>query len=246
MISVGSNPTKRIFTKQYIIMGQKVNPLGFRVGVNNLWHTESQCYGKNFINSRRLYKKILPTRNNLNKLFESKMLIKGEMKSKIKDNKWQYNVEYAPLMLKNDFFSQISKKTLFTLSHIELQNYNATFWYQNGALLCEFIKFSLKKGFPFRKIVTIVNTMFSNKKHYNIVLKTVCGTQLFEFTGLKIKYVGRFGGSRSRMSSNLVFRTGAVPLQKLETYIEFYETPLYTKQGVCNLQVWMAYKASRK
>ncbi|GAA2574986.1 hypothetical protein GCM10010210_57320 [Pseudonocardia hydrocarbonoxydans] len=39
------------------------------------------------------------------------------------------------------------------------------------------------------------------------------------------------------MSSSIVFRLGAVSLQKLETYIEFFETPLYTKQGICNLQV---------
>nr|YP_010925368.1 ribosomal protein S3 [Neoporphyra dentata]WKD83574.1 ribosomal protein S3 [Neoporphyra dentata] len=225
-------------------MGQKVNPRGFRVGVNNLWCTESQCYGKNFTSAKKLHKKILLTTNYLNKLLESKMFIKGYISSRIKDNKWHYSIAYVPLIPENDVSIQITKKSLFALFNIELQNYNERLWYQNGSLLCEFIKFVLQKGLPFRKIVTIIKMMFLNKKNYSLVLKTACGTQLFEFTGLKIKYAGRFGSSRSRMSNNVIFRTGSVSLQKLGTYIEFYEMPLYTKQGVCNLQVWMAYKIS--
>nr|YP_009040938.1 ribosomal protein S3 [Pyropia kanakaensis]AIB08158.1 ribosomal protein S3 [Pyropia kanakaensis]AIB08216.1 ribosomal protein S3 [Pyropia kanakaensis] len=223
-------------------MGQKVNPRGFRIGINSLWHTESQCYGKSFINSKRLYKKILPTTNFLTKLLESKMCIRGEIQSKIKDNKWQHRVQYVSLLSQNSLDIQVGEKIAPSVFSIELLKYNTTFWYRNGSLICEFIKFSLKKGIAFRKIVTAIKMFFLNKKKYNLVLKTVCGQQLFEFMGIKIKYVGRFGGSRSRMSNSVVFRTGAVPLQKLNTYIEFYETPLYTKQGVCNLKVWVAYK----
>lgn len=245
MISVGSSPTKRISVKYYIIMGQKVNPKGFRIGVNNLWAVESQCYGKNFTNTKNLYKKSLFTENYLRKLFVSNEFIKGDTNLKIWDNMWQYDIEYAPLISKNNSSIQAFKKPLFHLSNIELQNYNATLWYQNGSLLCEFIKCSLKKGLPFRKIVTMIKVLFSSEKSYNIVLKTVCGTQLYEFTGLKIEYAGRFGGSRSRMANKISFRIGAVSLQKLETHVEFYEVPLYTKQGICNLQVWMAYKIIR-
>lgn len=218
-------------------MGQKVNPRGFRIGINNLWRTESQCYGKNFSNPKRIYKKVLTTTNYLNHYLESETLIKGEIILKISDNRWQYNVQYAPLLPKKAFSTHMSK-----IFDIELKKYNTTLWYQNGLILCEFIKLSLKKGLAFRKIVNILKTLVSNKEHQKIVLKTSSGIQFFEFTGIKIKYAGRFGGSRSRMSNSIVFRLGAVSLQKLETHIEFYETPLFTKQGVCNLQVWMAYK----
>nr|YP_009159741.1 ribosomal protein S3 [Pyropia nitida]AKQ53247.1 ribosomal protein S3 [Pyropia nitida] len=223
-------------------MGQKVNPIAFRIGINNLWRTESQCYGKSFINSKRLYKKVLPTTNYLNQLFKSKMFIRGEIQSKIKDNKWQYSVQYVPLLSQNSLDIQVDKKVLPSMFNIELLQYNTTLWYRNGALICELINLSLKKGIAFRKIVNTIKMLFLNKNKHKLVLKTVSGQQLFEFIGIKIKYVGRFGGSRSRMSNNIVFRTGAVPLQKLNTHIEFYEIPLYTKQGVCNLQVWMAYK----
>lgn len=223
-------------------MGQKVNPKGFRIGLSNLWHTESQCYGKNFINQKKIYKQVLSTTNHLNLHLESEKLIKGDIYSKINDNRWQYNVQYVPLLPKKDPCIPQSKKLTSKIFSIEVQKYNATFWYQNGALLGEFIKFSLKRGLAFRKIVSIVKTLLFNTKKHKIVLKTVSGIQLYEFTGTKIKYAGRFGGSRSRMSSSIVFRLGAVSLQKLNTHIEFYETPLYTKQGICNLQVWMAYK----
>nr|AMN87293.1 ribosomal protein S3 [Pyropia endiviifolia] len=223
-------------------MGQKVNPIGFRIGINNLWRMESQCYGKSFINPKRLYKKLLPTTNNLNKLLESKMFLLGEIQSKIKDNKWQYSVQYVPLTSQNSLDIQACKKIVPSIFSIDLLQYNTTVWYRNGALVCEFIKLLLKKGIAFRKIVNTIKITFLNNSKFKLVLKTVRGQQLFEFIGIKIKYVGRFGGSRSRMSNSIAFRTGAVPLQKLNTYIEFHETPLYTKQGICNLQVWMAYK----
>nr|QKZ95168.1 ribosomal protein S3 [Pyropia pulchra] len=221
---------------------KKVNPIGFRTGVNGLWRTESQCYGKNFTNPKRLYKKILPSTNNMHTLLESKFFLKGETQSKIKDNKWQYYMQYVPLLPQNSLDIQVDNFLSSSMSSIEIKTYNATFWYQNGALICAFIKCALKKGIAFRKIVSTMKMLFSNKNKHKVVLKTVCGIQAFEFTGIKIKYVGRFGGSRSRMSNSIVFRIGAVSLQKLNTYIEFYESPLYTKQGVCNLQVWMAYK----
>lgn len=225
-------------------MGQKVNPRGFRIGVNNLWRIESQCYGKTFTNPRRLYKKMLPNANYLSKMFESKMFIKGEMFSIIKDNNCNYNIAYVSLIQNNEVPIQILKLSSSNLFNTKLQNYNAGLWYKNGSLLCAFLRENLKKGLPFRKIVTIIKTLFFNKKNYNVVLKAVCGTQFFEFTGLKIQYAGRFGSSRSRMSNKIVFRTGSVSLQKLGTYIEFYEMPLHTKQGVCNLRVWMAYRTS--
>ena len=127
LISVGLKPTKRIFTKQYIIMGQKVNPRGFRIGINNLWRMESQCYGKNFTNTRKLYKKTLPSTNYLNKLFESKMLTKGEVYSRILDNKWYCNVSYAPLVFVNDVSIQFPQKSLSVLLNIEVQNYKKKF-----------------------------------------------------------------------------------------------------------------------
>nr|YP_009040908.1 ribosomal protein S3 [Neopyropia fucicola]AIB08128.1 ribosomal protein S3 [Neopyropia fucicola] len=218
-------------------MGQKVNPRGFRIGVNDIWNIESQCYGKGFKNQKKIYIKALPVINCLNNHFESKAFIKGNVQSKINDNRWEYNVQYVPSLAKQD-----CSVLTFEISDIELKKYNATFWYQNGALLCGFIKSALKKGLAFRKIINIIKMLFFNKKKHQIVLKTASGIQFYEFTGIKIKYAGRFGGSRSRMSSSIVFRLGAVSLQKLETYIEFFETPLYTKQGSCNLQVWMAYK----
>lgn len=227
-------------------MGQKVNPTGFRTGINNLWHTEGQCYGKDFRNSKILYRKLLPTTNYLNQLFESKKLIKGKIRSKIKDNKCYYNIDCFSLVPKNDSFIQIAPKFIFSSLDTEVQNYNMMSWYQNGSLLCEFIKTSLAKGLPFRKIVITLKTMFLSKKKHNTVLKTVCGTQFFEFTGLKIKYAGRFGGSRSRMANSIVFKIGSVSLQQLETYIEFHEMPLHTKQGVCSIQVWMSYRISKK
>nr|YP_006280889.1 ribosomal protein S3 [Neopyropia yezoensis]AFH57692.1 ribosomal protein S3 [Neopyropia yezoensis]QGA30567.1 ribosomal protein S3 [Neopyropia yezoensis] len=218
-------------------MGQKVNPRGFRIGVNDLWNTESQCYGKGFKNQKQIYKKVLPATNFLNKHFESKTFIKGNTLSKINDNRWEYNVQYVPLLAKSDCLVPT-----FKMFDLDVKKYNATFWHQNGALLCGFIKSGLKKGLAFRKIINTIKILFFNKKKHKIVLKTARGIQFYEFTGIKIRYAGRFGGSRSRMSSSIVFRLGAVSLQKLETYIEFFETPLYTKQGICNLQVWMAYK----
>nr|BED43664.1 ribosomal protein S3 [Pyropia sp. Myanmar_A]BED43688.1 ribosomal protein S3 [Pyropia sp. Myanmar_B]BED43712.1 ribosomal protein S3 [Pyropia sp. Myanmar_C] len=223
-------------------MGQKINPQGFRVGVNNLWFAENQCYGKSFKNPKNLYKKSIFATNYLNQHFESKTLAKSKPQLKIIDNKWQCNLQYTSLLPKNDFDPQILKKLISKFLIIKLQSYNTPFWYQNGALLCEFITYCLKKGFAFRKAINFLKFLFIDKKNHKIVLKTVSGIQLFEFTGLKIKYTGRFGGSRNRMSSSTTFRMGAVPLQKLETHIEFNEILLYTKQGICNLQVWMAYK----
>nr|YP_009132711.1 ribosomal protein S3 [Bangia fuscopurpurea]AKA66476.1 ribosomal protein S3 [Bangia fuscopurpurea] len=225
-------------------MGQKVNPRGFRIGLNDIWRGENQSYGKSFKNIKRLYKEIKNTSNFLNQYFESKNLVQGESKLKIEDNHWKYDLQYVPMFPKTiiDTYS-VSKKTarIFSLD-ARIRSYNATFWYQNGRLLCEFIKISLKKGTAFRKITNIIDRLFAEKRSHQIVLKAVSGNKNLKFTGLKIRYAGRFGGNRSRMANSLVHRIGAISLQKVETYVEFYESPLYTKQGICNLQIWMAYK----
>ena len=225
-------------------MGQKVNPKGFRIGLNDTWRDENQSYGKSFKNVKRLHKEINNTSNFLNQYFKSKNLVQGESKSKIANDHWKYDLQYVPMFPKTIIdTSSVSKKAAHILGlNIKIRSYNATFWYQNGKLLCEFIKISLKKGMAFRRIMDTIDRLFTKKKSHQIVLKALSGNKNLKFTGLKIRYAGRFGGNRSRMASNLVYRIGAVSLQKVETYVEFHESPLYTKQGICNLQIWMAYK----
>lgn len=225
-------------------MGQKVNPRGFRIGVNNLWSNENQCYGKSFKNSKRLANELYQISNFLDYHFEKTSLIKGQTETKISYNIWKYDVPYVfsfPQI--NPPIDNLSIKIAKRFGiNTEIKKFNTIFWYQSGALVCEFIKTALLKGLPFRKITNIIQALLKKKQKHQIVLKTLAGTKTFEFTGLKIRYAGRFGGSRSRMANNVVYRLGAVSLQKLETHIEFFETPLYTKQGICNLQVWMSYK----
>nr|YP_009048895.1 ribosomal protein S3 [Wildemania schizophylla]AID57264.1 ribosomal protein S3 [Wildemania schizophylla] len=225
-------------------MGQKVNPRGFRVGVNELWANESQCYGKNFKNPRQLEKKFKQTSTFLNQYFERKELIKGQTQSKFLCNKLTCMVQYVPFSPQIDPSLKNASKKLSILceTNVKIKKFNSTFWYQNGLLVCAFVTAALKKGLPLRKIINIIQVLLDQNKKHQIVLKTCVGTKTFEFMGLKLRYAGRFGGSRSRMANSIVYRLGTVSLQKLETHIEFFEKALYTKQGLCNLQVWMSYK----
>ena len=225
-------------------MGQKVNPKGFRIGLSNLWHDEGQCYGKSFKNPKNLLKETRNIFTFLNQYFESKKLVRGQVEQKVFNKLKKYSIQYVPILPKSTpaICNTATKTTYAFKKNIQVRNYNATLWYQNGPLLCEFIKVSLKKGIAFRKIINTIQQLLVLKTPHKIVLKTSFGTNIMEYTGLKVRYTGRFGGSRSRMASSIVCLIGAVSLQKIETHIQFYSSSLHTKQGLCNLQVWMAYK----
>nr|YP_010338868.1 ribosomal protein S3 [Bangia atropurpurea]UNJ18835.1 ribosomal protein S3 [Bangia atropurpurea] len=225
-------------------MGQKIKPKGFRIGLNDLWLNEGQCYGKKFKNPKRLVKETGNTSEFFKQYLESKTLVKGQINQKNFKDSLCYNVHYTPTLPNiNPYINNITiKVSRIFCKTIYIRSYNTTLWYQNGTLLCEFIKNSLKKGIVFRKIVITIKRLLALTPPHTIVIKTLSGTKLLKYTGLKIRYAGRFGSSRSRMANSLVYLIGAVSLQKIETHIEFHESLLYTKQGICNLQVWMAYK----
>jgi len=226
-------------------MGQKIDPRGFRIGLSDLWHDESQCYGKSFKNQKNLLKETRNIFEFLNQYFESKKLIQGKTNQKVSNKIKEYNVQYVPVSPKAASLTHNMGLTAANVfkKNIQVRNYNTTLWYQNGPLLCEFTKTSLKKGIAFRKIINTVQRLLELQTPHQIVLKTSSGTKIMEYTGLKVRYTGRFGGSRSRMASNIVYRIGAVSLQKIETHIQFYTSSLHTKQGLCNIEIWMAYKS---
>jgi len=225
-------------------MGQKINPRGFRIGLSDLWHDEGQCYGKGFRNQKNLLKETRNISEFLNQYFDSKKLIQGQTNKKEFNKLKKYNIQYVPTLPKvTSLTHNMATKTAYVFKkNIQVRNYNTTFWYQNGPLLGEFIKTSLKRGIAFRKIINTVQRFLDPKTPHQIVLKTLSGTKVMEYTGLKVRYIGRFGGNRSRMASSIVYRIGAVSLQKIETHIQFYTSSLHTKQGLCNIKVWMAYK----
>lgn len=55
--------------------------------------------------------------------------------------------------------------------------------------------------------------------------------------GFKIRLSGRFEGSKTQMAKSVEYTIGSLPLTCLNSYVEFKKKELFTKSGICGLQI---------
>ena len=96
---------------------------------------------------------------------------------------------------------------------------------------------SLKK--ILKRVTFVLNSCLNSKK----IVYNNKGPILLRLRGFKIKISGRFDNTRNQMSKMLSNGGGNLPLSKLNSYIEYHNSKIYTNSGLNNLQVWLFYAA---
>nr|QBW99180.1 ribosomal protein S3 [Pelargonium grandicalcaratum]QBW99181.1 ribosomal protein S3 [Pelargonium grandicalcaratum]QBW99215.1 ribosomal protein S3 [Pelargonium otaviense] len=217
-------------------MGQKINPLGFRLGTtqthHSIWFEKRKDYSeglqedhkirehiKNYIEKERISSvSDVISRIQIDKSIDvvkviiymgfSQLLTEDEPpKTKIKE--LQVSLQKAIHFIKNRKLNLAVRK---------MKNP-----YGDPTILGEFIADQLKKRVSFRKVM---------KKAVELVEKAYK-------KGIQVQIAGCIGGKAQEMARVEWLRKGRVPLQTVTAKIDFGSTQVLTIHGVLGIKVWI-------
>jgi len=201
-------------------LGQKVNPLGFRLGITRTWDSiwyANKDYSKNLIEDQKIRKflkkrlqhaalsKIILERTGEKvrvKLFTARPgIIIGKKGSEIE-------------LLKKDLEKLINRKVVIDIQEVRRPEADAQ-------LVAENIAQQLVRRVAFRRAM---------KKSVNSALR-------FGVKGIKISCSGRLGGAE--MSRCEWVREGRVPLHTLRADVDYALAEAKTTYGIIGIKVWI-------
>lgn len=201
-------------------MGQKVNPIGFRLGITRTW--DSRWY------SKQDYSKLLHEDIKLRKFLKTKLYNAGIARIEIERaaNKVKINVHTARPgivigkkgagveSLKADV-QKLSKNEVF-LNIIEVKKPEA-----NAQLISENVASQLEKRVAFRRAM---------KK---------CMTSAFKqgIKGIKIRVSGRLGGAE--IARTEWYSEDSVPLHTLRANVDYGTAEARTTYGIIGVKAWV-------
>ena len=206
-------------------MGQKVNPLGFRLVTvqkhRSVWFTSFENYPE-----------LIEEDTNIRTFFEKKAKEAGISKIEIKRNsncsKIEVTVHSArPGILVGNSGNELNKiyqslnklisaNRSITVNINEIKNPDA-----EAVLLGDFIVEQLEKRIAFRRAVR----------------KAILRAKAANVPGIKVQVSGRLNGAE--MARTEWIREGRVPLQTLRADIDYAEKRANTIYGVLGIKVWL-------
>lgn len=208
-------------------MGQKVHPVGFRIGVSkehrSNWFADSNQYST-FLLEDKFIREVIAKK--LNSASISEIIIKRKLSLinitiySAKPNVIFLNDNSGLENLSNDLTQKLYnvfkvKREIF-LNVIEVVNPDL-----HSKLIAEFISEQLEKRVPFRRVVK------------SAMLKA----QQAGVKGIKIQISGRLNGAEIARTEWV--REGQVPLQTLRANIDYCYHVAQTIYGILGIKVWI-------
>lgn len=201
-------------------MGQKVNPIGFRVGITRPW--ESKWYAE------KDYQRFLHEDIQIRRYLKSKLFAAGISKIRIERaaNKAKVFIHAAKPglvidkrakgldQLRDDL--QVLVKTEIFLNVMEVRRVDT-----DAILVAENIAAQLEKRVSFRRAMK----------------KGITQSRKAGAKGIKVMCAGRLGGAE--MSRTEWYREGRVPLHTLRANVEYGLAEAKTTYGVIGVKVWI-------
>jgi small subunit ribosomal protein S3 len=202
-------------------MGQKVNPVGFRVGIMEGW--QSRWYA-----SKKEFSELLVEDHKLRKYIKTKYRFAGIPKIEIERTRDEVKVILHTARpgviigrkgqeverLQEELQGQIGRRINIKIEEVQRPEIQAQ-------LVAEDIAEQLSKRASFRRTMkrAMEQTMEAGAK------------------GIKIQLAGRLGGSE--MARREKQNTGSIPLSTLRAKIDYGFTEAKTAQGHIGVQVWV-------
>lgn len=205
-------------------MGQKINPILFRIGNNKLW--KSSYYSPNpYFNYLLLDLKIRKYLSNyfigINILCDNITIKKYKFNNSI-----YIGCNIIPLYSKNYKSLQNNSKIITDLqlltefNNIYLYFRNANTFYSlpvyNATLLSKYIAKLIEKRISLKKVLLTIKNVYLLR-------------------GYKIKISGRLNGAS--IARNKIYKQGTLPLQSISKKIDYGYNYAYTKYGIIGIKV---------
>ena len=207
-------------------MGQKVNPVGFRIGVNKTWSSRWFGSGKNF--AKRLEEDVR-VREFILKQWKSASvadvaiersrnfmrIIVRTSRPGVIIGRGGSGVEDMIQKIKKRFFP--GSKDEIKMDIQEIRNFE-----ESASLLAQNVAEQLEKRTPFRRALKSALDQAEKNR---------------EIKGVKIAIAGRLGGAE--MSRDEWLSRGSIPLHTLRANIDYAQANAYTTYGVIGVKVWI-------
>lgn len=204
-------------------MGQKVNPIGFRVGTTRTW--DSRWFARG--NYAELLQEDVRIRKYINKKFESAGISKIEVERAAKNLKINIHSSRPGIIIgKKGAGAESLKADL--LKHCKIKSAEpALNVYEikkpdlDAKLVAENVKQQLERRVSFRRAM---------KKVISSAIKG--GAK-----GIKVQLSGRLGGAD--MARTERYREGRVPLHTIRADIDYGTAEALTTYGITGIKVWV-------
>lgn len=205
-------------------MGQKVNPIGLRLGINKTWDSrwfDAKGYTNKFLEDLKI-RDFLFTRLKAAQL--SKVLIERRAQ---KISVTIYAAKPGVIIGKQGVDIEKLKTSLssMTQSEISLNIFDVRKAETDAKLVAENIAQQLEKRASFRKVI---------KRARQDAMKMGA-------LGIRILVSGRLGGAEIARKEEV--RIGRVPLHTFRADIDYSRAEAFTTYGVCGIKVWV-YKGN--
>lgn len=220
-------------------MGQKINPLGFRLGTTqshySLWFAQPKEYSKNLQEDAKI-------RNYIKNYIQKKMKISSAFgilrieiqkqidvikikiytasKKLFEKRKQPQEMKELQRNLQKEFYC-VNRK--FNLALIKIAEP-----YGNPTILAEFIADQLKQRVSFRKAMQ----------------KAIKLTEKANTKGIRIQIAGRIDGNEIARVEWI--REGRLPLQTIQAKIDYCSYPVQTISGILGIKIWIFIDANKK
>lgn len=209
-------------------MGQKVNPIGFRLGSyknwKSLWYSDKKGYQQHVLSDYKL-------RKYLNDKLKSAGVVDVAIERSITTLKITLHVSRPGVVIgrgganletiKKAVEELLKKNKTDQRIKVEIRVEEISNPDLSAKLVVERIQDQLAKRYPHRRAVlqAIEKVMAAGAK------------------GVKIALSGRIGGAE--IGRNEKYSEGSVPTQTLRANIDYFEQPAATKSGYVGIKVWI-------
>ena len=210
-----------------VILGQKVNPIGYRIGINNKCDSTWFATGEDYINN---FHEDLKIKKYLRKRLESAMLSKTTVQRKTKSVTLDIHTARPGQVigrkgveierLRNELTILVNKNRQSKLNvFVNVQEIKDS--WLDSSLVGQEIGRQIKQRVSFRRAMkfAIRNAMRS-------------GAQ-----GIKVQCAGRLGGAE--MARTERYQEGRTPLHTLRADIDYRLTEVNTVYGIIGIKIWI-------
>nr|YP_010581719.1 ribosomal protein S3 [Cymbaria mongolica]URT60454.2 ribosomal protein S3 [Cymbaria mongolica] len=213
-------------------MGQKINPLGFRLGTtqshHSLWFAKPKNYSKGIQEDQKIRDFIKNYVQKTMKIVENTGgLAHIEIKKKFDLIQIIIFMGFPTLLIESnpegigELYMNLQKEFHFVSRKLNLTITRITKPYGNPTILAEFIAEQLKNRVSFRKAM---------KKAIELANQA-------DIKGIQIQISGRIGGNEIARVEWI--REGRLPRQTIQAKIDYCSYPIQTINGILGIKIWI-------
>jgi len=244
-------------------MGQKINSIGFRLGVrrswNSVWSTENNFYSNvlfNDLESRDCIKVIF----NYLGFFPNHLLIRKSSKKKIVYTRILDSLNFVK---RSDFIVQKNKnikylspflnKTLFNIFKFKFSSLKNLLAFKNIKNYKKLILFPFISAQSLTEFISTQQNLQIKQKNKIFrwglkwgIIKLAhfffnSKTTIF-LSGVKFICSGRWIKTKSGRKQKFIYSLGKLKNQTISAFLDYGFSSLVTKYGICSVKVWISYK----